>query len=104
MNPYYYFILLLLPSFFAYPQPPTNDYDRFLEMYAKERLANTNDEYVSRRQNNHPFALIQQQLPQFQQMCSPHIWTCGPNFPPCCPGLMCYDGNAKRGRHCVARG
>ncbi|UJR28035.1 hypothetical protein I4U23_009292 [Adineta vaga] len=112
MNSYYYCILLLLPLIFAYPNPPTNDHDRFLDMYVKERLANTdsmhhgslNNEHVVRRQNMYPFPLMQQQLPQFQQMCLPHIWTCGPGLPPCCSGLMCYDGNAKRGRYCVARG
>jgi len=36
-------------------------------------------------------------------LCLPIIWTCGPGLPPCCPGLFCYAGNAKRGRHCVSR-
>jgi hypothetical protein len=45
----------------------------------------------------------QQQL-MHSPPCLPHIWTCGPGLPPCCPGLTCYEGNAKRGRHCVARG
>jgi hypothetical protein len=36
--------------------------------------------------------------------CLPNVWTCGPSLPPCCHGLMCYDGNAKRGRYCVAKG
>jgi hypothetical protein len=44
----------------------------------------------------------QQRLVQ-NPLCLPHLWTCGPALPPCCHGLMCYDGNAKRGRHCVAR-
>ncbi|CAF0827474.1 unnamed protein product [Adineta ricciae] len=108
-----YFFLLFLPLLFAYPNPPTNDYERFLSMYAKQRSAhqdtmkhgNLDDEYAIRQQQMFPFFPMQHQQPgQFQQMCLPHIWTCGPNLPPCCPGLMCYDGNAKRGRHCVARG
>ena len=96
----------------AYPNRLANEYDRLMDMYMRERgaghdaanLEYPNEQYLVRRQNMYPFLPMQQPGPQGQQMCLPHIWTCGPGLPPCCPGLMCYDGNAKRGRHCVARG
>jgi hypothetical protein len=102
-------LLLLVSSSIGYPHRPPNDYDRFLDMYMKERTVGLdaanheypNEQYLVRRQNMYPFLPMQQQP---QPMCLPHIWTCGPGLPPCCAGLMCYDGNAKRGRHCVARG
>jgi hypothetical protein len=116
MNYYYYLILLILPFTFSYPRHQSNEFNRFLDRYLRERSrninegnnANLNEEFVDRRQNMFPFPPMQQQQQQqqanLQPMCLPHIWTCGPGLPPCCPGLMCYDGNAKRGRHCVARG
>jgi hypothetical protein len=115
MNYFYCLILLLIPLAFSYPRSYSNDVNHLLDMYLRERLenmdesndANLNEEFVVRRQNMFPFFPMQQQQqqqPQGQHMCLPHIWTCGPGLPPCCQGLMCYDGNAKRGRHCVARG
>ena len=108
MNCFYCLILLLVPLTLSYPRSRKNDIDRFLNMYLQEQLAhsdddssgNSNEEYVVRRQNMFPFSALRQAQP----MCLPNIWTCGPGLPACCPGLMCYDGNAKRGRHCVARG
>jgi hypothetical protein len=110
MNYFYCSILLLIPLTFAYPRSHPNDFDHFLNKYLQGRPrnmyginnANSNEEHVVHRQSMFPILPIQQQ--QMQQMCLPNVWTCGPNLPPCCPGLMCYDGNAKRGRHCVARG
>ncbi|CAF0806940.1 unnamed protein product [Adineta steineri] len=108
-----YSILLLSVLTLVYSYPHSNNYDRFLDMYLKERSAimdklnhvNSNEEHIVRRQNMYPPMMpIQQYAPQMQPMCLPNIWTCGPGLPPCCPGLMCYDGNAKRGRHCLARG
>jgi hypothetical protein len=112
MNYFYCLILLLIPLTLAYPRSHSNDLDRLLEIYLKERLENTNEiddssnsneELFVRRQNLFPFQFMQQHQ-QVQPVCLPHIWTCGQGLPPCCPGLMCYDGNAKRGRQCVARG
>jgi hypothetical protein len=44
-----------------------------------------------------------QQQAMHAPLCLPHGWTCGPGLPTCCSGLVCYDGNAKRGAHCVSR-
>ncbi len=114
MNSFYCLIILLLPLTFAYPSRHSNDLDRFLDTYLRERSGNvykfnpkkSNEEFMFPRQNMFPLSSMQQYLPpnQPQPMCLPNIWTCGPGLPPCCPGLMCYDGNAKRGRHCLARG
>lgn len=46
----------------------------------------------------------QQQLPMKIPTCLPHGWSCGLGLSPCCAGSTCFDGNAKRGRYCVARG
>lgn len=103
-------MFLLLPFTLAYPRFHTNTLDRFLKEYFKERSESMHNpafdrESFIRRQFMFPSALpIQQYQPQVQPTCLPHVWTCGPDLPPCCAGLMCYDGNAKRGRHCVARG
>lgn len=108
MYSFYCLIILLIPLTLAYPRHHADDFDRFLDMYSREQLNKDNqaneEEFVVRRQNMFPFSPIQQQLPQVQPICLPQIWTCGPGLPECCPGLMCYSGNAKRGRHCVARG
>ncbi|CAF0745273.1 unnamed protein product [Didymodactylos carnosus] len=45
----------------------------------------------------------QQLLPQ-QLQCTPAIWTCGHHRPPCCHGLTCYQGNAKKGSICITKG
>ena len=109
-------ILLILPLMFAYPRRYSNDLERLLNLHFRERAGNvddddnnddmnSNEDTIERRQLMYPIQLqhqLQQQVPQ--AMCLPNIWTCGPDLPPCCPGLMCYDGNAKRGRHCIARG
>ncbi|CAF0821805.1 unnamed protein product [Rotaria sp. Silwood1] len=112
MNYFHCFILLLIPLVFSYPRSNSDDFNRFLEMYLKERSGeldegnneSSNEEVLVRRQKLFNVLPVQQYQPQLQPMCLPHIWTCGPGLPPCCPGLMCYDGNAKRGRQCVARG
>ncbi|CAF2405856.1 unnamed protein product [Rotaria sp. Silwood2] len=72
---------------------------------AERNLDETNKKFGSSRQYMFrplPVHYEQKLLPN--PLCLPQVWTCGPNFPPCCPGLMCYDGNAKRGRYCVAKG
>ncbi len=106
MNYFYGLILLLIPLTLAYPHFHSNDFDRFLEKYFKERSnnPNSNEKFFARQQLMYPLAPMQQYQPQMQPTCLPHVWTCGPGLPPCCAGLMCYDGNAKRGRQCVARG
>jgi hypothetical protein len=103
MNCFYGLILLLIPLTLAYPRSYSNDFDRFLEKYFKER-SQLNEGFLDRRQVMYPLSPMQQYQPQMQPTCLPHVWTCGPGLPPCCAGLMCYDGNAKRGRQCVARG
>jgi hypothetical protein len=112
MNYFYCLILLSIPYIFAYPHSHSNDFDRLFNKYLKERSgnideindANSNKEFVVRRRLMFPILPIQPYPLQAQPTCLPHVWTCGPGLPPCCPGLMCYDGNAKRGRQCVARG
>ena len=99
MNYFYGLILLLIPLTLAYPRFHSTDFDRFLDRYFKQRT-NSDDNSPNRRQFAYPLAPGQQHQPA----CLPHVWTCGPGLPPCCAGLMCYDGNAKRGRQCVARG
>ncbi len=105
MNFLCFMLVLLLPFTFAYSRRYSND---FFNMYSKQHEPNsdeTNKKFGSHRQQM--FRLMplhyQQQL-MHSPPCLPHIWTCGPGLPPCCPGLTCYEGNAKRGRHCVARG
>ena len=93
-----YFILLLISAAIAYPHLNSN-----------EQLETKNEKVLIRRQIMFPRIPIQeqqqqQQARQGQLTCLPAIWTCGPGLPPCCHGFMCYDGNAKRGRHCIARG
>ena len=94
-----YFILLLISAAIAYPHLNSN-----------EQLETKNEKVLVRRQIMFPRIPIQEQQQQQQQArqgqltCLPAIWTCGPGLPPCCHGFMCYDGNAKRGRHCIARG
>ena len=46
----------------------------------------------------------QQQHPMQMPICLPYGWSCGLGFTPCCVGLSCFDGNAKRGRYCAATG
>lgn len=112
MNCFYALIFVFLPLTLAYASSHSNSFDRFFEKYLKERSENIheitnpdlNEKLVARRQFMFPLLSIQQHQQHVQPMCLPHIWTCGPGLPPCCAGLMCYDGNAKRGRLCVARG
>lgn len=104
MNYFYCLIFLLLSLRFAYPYPQSNDADHFLNKYLRQQLNSINGKAFIRRQLMFPISPIQQQQPQILPICLPHIWTCGPGLPRCCPSLMCYDGNAKRGRYCVARG
>jgi hypothetical protein len=108
MNYIYCLILLFIPFIAAYPRSHSNNFDRFVDKYLKERSANLNEvnnpnsnaKFAARRRLTFPLFGMQQHQPT----CLPNVWTCGPGLPPCCSGLMCYDGNAKRGRHCVARG
>lgn len=116
MNPSLWIVLFMLPIIVSYPHEQSNSFNRFLNNYLRQRDGNHGDkspeEQASRRQpffrliplNYHHGYFQQQQQQQHQPNCLPAIWTCGPSLPPCCVGLMCYDGNAKRGRHCVARG
>ena len=105
MNCLYGLFFVLLPLTLAYPRFHTNTFDRFLKEYFKERSDSDLDrESFIRRQFLFPSLPLQQYQSQIQPTCLPAVWTCGPGLPPCCDGLMCYDGNAKRGRHCVARG
>lgn len=108
MNFLHYIFLLLLPLVFSHSYRRSNGYNRLVDTYLKpsERNAEeTNGKFGSSRRN-----LFRMTPPFYEQkyfenpICLPHVWTCGPNLPPCCPGLMCYGGNAKRGRYCVAKG
>jgi hypothetical protein len=45
----------------------------------------------------------QQHQPVQTPSCLPYGWTCGQGLAPCCSGLICYGGNAKRGQYCVTR-
>lgn len=109
MNYLYGFMCLLLPFTLAYPSFHSDTFDRLVREYLQERSnsishsASDKDLFI-RRQMLYPLVPMHHQQPQVQPTCLPHVWTCGPGLPPCCAGLMCYDGNAKRGRHCVARG
>jgi hypothetical protein len=101
LNCIFILLSLLLVVVYSY------DRNRFFNMYMKKHDGNSDEIYRkfgSPRQNI--FRLMplhyQQQVLQTPS-CLPHGWTCGPNLPPCCSGLMCYDGNAKRGRHCISR-
>jgi hypothetical protein len=86
MNFLLWTFLLLVPLVQCYPRHYSTDLNDFLNLYWKQR------------EQTHENSIFQ------QPTCLPAMWTCGPNLPPCCAGLTCYDGNAKRGRHCVARG
>jgi hypothetical protein len=105
MNFLCYIIILLLPFTFGYPRRYPNN---LLNMYSNQQETNFDAPYKkfgSSRQHLFRMMPLHHQQPLIQSPpCLPHVWTCGPDLPPCCPGLMCYDGNAKRGRHCVARG
>ena len=109
MNCFYGLICVLLPLCLAYPSSHSDTFDRLVKEYLKERSNSishsaSDRDFFIRRQMMYPLLPIHQYQPQVQPTCLPHVWTCGPGLPPCCAGLMCYDGNAKRGRHCVARG
>ncbi|CAF0891425.1 unnamed protein product [Rotaria sp. Silwood1] len=108
MNIFHYMFILLFPSIFSYPYRYSNDLNQFLNMYVKRQERNldeTNKKFGSPRQYMlHPLPSYYEEKPLQKPLCLPHIWSCGPHLPPCCPGLMCYDGNAKRGRYCVAKG
>ena len=108
MNLLSYIFILLLPLCYSYPHRYSNDLNDFLNMHMKQRPTNydeTGRKFGSSRQNIFRFMPLNyhQQIVQ-NPVCLPQVWTCGPGLPPCCSGLMCYDGNAKRGRYCVARG
>jgi hypothetical protein len=104
MNYIYLMIILLLPFTSPYPRQYSTNLNDFLNMYLK--LQNENSEKINKdsRTGGHYMSRLMPLHYQQQPTCLPHIWTCGPHLPPCCSGLMCYDGNAKRGRYCVARG
>lgn len=112
MNSFHLLLLLLISSVFSYPHDETlNENDR-LNMYLNGRLEeiddgsneNSNEQKLVRRQKIFSLLPIQHYQQHQQPACLPHIWTCGPGLPSCCPGLMCFEGNAKRGRYCAARG
>lgn len=104
MNSYYYIFIVLLFIASIDSHRYFKNLNKYLHLH--ERDPDTfNGKFGSPRQ--HLYRLMplyySQQLAQ-DPPCLPHVWTCGPGLPPCCPGLMCYDGNAKRGRQCVAKG
>lgn len=111
MNTILCLILLIVPLTMAYPRHSSNELDRFLRLYLKERaehldeMDNSNsDEQTVDRRDTLLSALANEEKRQAPPVCLPAVWTCGPGLPECCPGLMCFAGNAKRGHHCVARG
>jgi hypothetical protein len=101
-------IILILPFTMAYPRRLSNEFENLLEMYLNKRAeqldamnqSDSDEEFIDRRHNE----LSEHEERQSSVDCIPNLWTCGPSLPPCCSGYMCFDGNAKRGRHCVARG
>lgn len=108
MNFLHCLLILLIPIISSYSNSQSNGLQKFLHLYMKQRersLDETNRKFGSPRQHLFRPSPIYYQEPLLQNPpCLPHVWTCGPHLPPCCPGLMCYDGNAKRGRFCVAKG
>ena len=73
----------------------------------KQPDANTDESHRKFGSSRHELFRLMPLHYQHQAMhapsCLPHGWTCGSSLPTCCSGLMCYDGNAKRGPHCVSR-
>ncbi|CAF1019145.1 unnamed protein product [Adineta steineri] len=108
MNFLYYIFILLLPFSYTHPLRYPKDLNHFLNMYTNQRETNSDridKRFGSSRQLLFRLMPLHYQQPVVQNpVCLPRIWTCGPDLPPCCPGLMCYGGNAKRGRHCVVQG
>ncbi|CAF0958790.1 unnamed protein product [Rotaria sordida] len=108
MNFLHCIFILLFPVIFSYPHWYSSDLNRLFNMYRKQQEKNydqTNQKFGSPREYIfRPISSYYEQKPLQNPRCLPQVWTCGANLPPCCPGLMCYDGNAKRGRFCVARG
>jgi len=108
MNFLYWISILLLPLVFSYRHRYSNGLNDVVHMYMKQREANLdeiNKKFGSPRYHMLRFMPIDHQQQLVQNLpCVPQIWTCGPGLPDCCPGLMCFEGNAKRGRHCVAKG
>lgn len=93
--------LLLLTVVYSY------DLNRYFNTYMKNRETNSDEfhrKFGSPRQNIFRLMPIHYQQHAIQTpSCLPHGWTCGPSLPLCCSGLICYNGNAKRGPHCVGR-
>lgn len=79
MNYFYGLILLLIPLTLAYPKFHSNDFDRLLDKYFKQR-SYSDENSLNRRQFAYPLAPIQQYQPPMQPACLPHVWTCGPGL------------------------
>ncbi|CAF3177841.1 unnamed protein product [Rotaria socialis] len=108
MNFLHCIFILLFPVILSYPHRDSSDFNDLFNIYMKPRERNfeeTNRKFGSPRHNMRPFLPSFSPQKVFQSpLCLPRVWSCAPNLPPCCPGLMCYSGNAKRGQYCVARG
>lgn len=87
----------------------SSDLQRFFNMYMSDHQLKRNGIFAKFGvPQQHLFRIMPLYHPQQQQMqmprCLSHGWSCGPGLTLCCEGLVCFDGNAKRGRHCAARG
>lgn len=91
--------IIIFLTFFAYLY--ANDWNSFARRYFDRSYG----KFGLPKQHLYQLGPIYhpQQPSRENQLCLPTIWTCGPDLPPCCPGLICYNGNAKRGRYCIAR-
>ncbi len=97
-------LLLLLSLTVVY----SYDHNWFSNLYMGKQEADVDDthrKFGSPRENI--FRLMplhyQQHQPVQTPSCLPYGWTCGQGLAPCCSGLICYGGNAKRGQYCVTR-
>lgn len=106
-------ILFVLPLIMAFPQDTDYESDRALETYLDKRMQqlkrdDTDDQSSEDSLFDQRRALFSKLLERQRRRmileCLPNGWTCSPGLAPCCQGSMCYEGNAKRGRVCVARG
>ena len=103
MNLVYCMVMMLLPIALCYPLHYPMNLNHYMPNYLRQQERQPDRKYADFNYGQQQPLFRFMPPPVQQSVCLPAIWTCGPHLPPCCPGLMCYDGNAKRGRQCVAR-